>query len=792
MRRALDLATRAWSGGNFPLDLDRIEVGRVEMSVPPPQATMRAPPELETLAEIQEELQMAHIVAEPETDFVDEHEEMIPRAHIRRTFSMRSQQKRPTSHSWDQLKPTRRMSHGTDMSRPEFHEYVVEVDATMKKLLEQEDTDNDNQISITDDGPKSIQLELLNGHGKTGEVRGTYMLSNLLQELALAKEKGLQHVIISEAQLAENPINRLSRMIREMFWDNLTRRIDADGLGRILSDPKNRSSYNKQVLYVPAGEPEMIQYYRRVAEERPALRLQVEVLPETFTPEYVRDLNQRPGLLAIAMESRVDEKTGLVDMKGIPFVVPGARFNELYDWDSYFIALGLLEDGRVDLAKGAVDHFIFEIKHYGKIMNGNRTYYLLRSQPPFLTDFARRIYNYLMQESPEKAEEHKRWLHAALGAAIKEYHTVWMSEPRYDPGTGLSRYHPEGLGVPPETEASHFTSLLRPYANKYGCSVNEFTRMYNYQKVSEPELDEYFRHDRAVRESGHDTSYRVERRCANLVTIDLQSLLFKYEMDIAELIRDVFNDEFVLSEDFEMRAHAGIEQRRSLDAPLQSHEWFARAEFRREQVDNYLWNEGRSLYFDYDIVEKEQSVYESVTTFWAMWSGMASKDQAAKMTRNSLRKFEVTGGLVPGTEESRGPVSLSRPNRQWDYPYAWPPHQMLAWEGLKKYGYMDDARRLAYRWLFMMTSAFVDFNGVVPEKFDAVALSHLVNAEYGNQGLGFVYVPKEGFGWMNASFQVGLTYLDSHMRKAVAACHHPDAFFRPRRRSSFLKDRLRS
>jgi alpha,alpha-trehalase len=48
-----------------------------------------------------------------------------------------------------------------------------------------------------------------------------------------------------------------------------------------------------------------------------------------------------------------------------------------------------------------------------------------------------------------------------------------------------------------------------------------------------------------------------------------------------------------------------------------------------------------------------------------------------------------------------------------------------------------------------MTTAFVDFNGVVPEKFDAVKLSHLVDAEYGNQGIDFKMVPREGFGWMN-------------------------------------------
>ena len=710
----------------------------------------------------------------------------VPRLRdMQRSSSMWPQQTMPLVNPRNEQRPpnVRRWSSGVEslqkLGPRQFH---MEVQPTIQRLLEQEDTDGDNQISIADKGPKTITLETVDG--PSSEIRGTYMLASLLQELALAMDRGEQHLIVSEACLAENPIDKLSRMIRTMFWNNLTRRIDAEGLQKVLLDPNNRSAHREQILYVPAGEPEMIAYYRRVAEERPALRLNVEVLPKVCTPEYVRDLNQRPGLLAIAMEKVQDEKTGQIDLRGIPFVVPGARFNELYNWDSYFIALGLLEDGRLDLAKGPVDHFIFEIQHYHKIMNGNRTYYLLRSQPPFFTDFTRRVYERMLSDQPEHKAQHKAWLHRALCAAIKEYHMVWMSEPRFDPNTGLSRYHPEGLGVPPETEASHFTALLRPYAEKYQCSVNEFTRMYDNQEVQEPDLDEYFRHDRAVRESGHDTSYRVERKCADLATIDLQSLLFKYERDIGELIRDEFDDELELTDEFRLDTSHGAEAGRLVSKLQRSAEWFERAAFRKKQVDAYCWNEGKGLYYDYNLRKGEQSLYESVTSFWTMWSGMASPNQAARMMRLSLRKFEVTGGLVTGTEESRGPVSLSRPNRQWDYPYAWPPHQMLAWEGLKRYGYMDDARRLAYRWLYMITTAFVNFNGLVPEKFDAVALSHLVNAEYGNQGTQFAYVPREGFGWTNASFQVGLTYLSSHMRKAVAVCQHPDDYFANMRRSA--------
>ena len=73
-------------------------------------------------------------------------------------------------------------------------------------------------------------------------------------------------------------------------------------------------------------------------------------------------------------------------------MVPGGRFNEMYGWDSYFEALGLLEDGRLDLAQAMVEHFLYEIRHYGQILNANRSYYLTRSQPPFLTSMGLAVY----------------------------------------------------------------------------------------------------------------------------------------------------------------------------------------------------------------------------------------------------------------------------------------------------------------------------------------------------------------------------------------------------------------
>jgi alpha,alpha-trehalase len=560
------------------------------------------------------------------------------------------------------------------------------------------------------------------------------MLSNLLQELHLAKEYGHKTILLDEARLNENPVNRLSRLIKDSFWDALTRRIDGSVIEIAGRDPKDWTDDPRPRIYIPPGAPEQHAYYSKVAEDRPEVRLDVCWLPEVITPAAVRDMNNKPGLLAVAMEESIDPATGIKTLKGLPFVVPGGRFNELYGWDSYMESLGLIVNDKVHLAKAMVQNFCFCIQHYGKILNATRSYYLSRSQPPFLTDMALRVYEKIKHEDGALD-----FLRTAILAAIKEYHSVWMAKPRYDPITGLSRYRPEGMGVPPETESTHFTHILEPYAKKHGVSFEEFVEGYNAGRLVEPELDEYFMHDRAVRESGHDTSYRLEKVCANLATIDLNSLLYKYEKDIATCIRTFFGNHLKVPAEFVV-GNMKVGQIETSSA------WDRRARARKIAIDKYLWNEKKGMYFDYNTVTKEQHTYETATTFWAMWAGVATPRQAASLVEVALPKFEVRGGLVSGTEESRGKISIDRPNRQWDYPYGWAPQQMLAWTGLHRYGYQEEAERLAYKWLFMMTKAFVDYNGVVVEKYDVTSKvdPHRVDAEYGNQGLDFKGVAKEG------------------------------------------------
>lgn len=617
--------------------------------------------------------------------------------------------------------------------------FLVQVDATLESLKAQEDTDGNMQITIEDHGPKVLSLRTAASAGfNRFEIRGTYMLSNLLQELTLAKEYGRKQIILDEGRLNENPVDRLSRLIRDHFWEGLTRRIDASSIEIAAKDPKDWTEDPRPRIYVPVGAPEQYEYYKQVALDRPEIRLDVQLLPEKITPELIRDMNEKPGLLAVAVEEveEDDDKGGKKRaLRGLPFVVPGGRFNELYGWDSYMESLGLLVNDRVDLAKGMVLNFCFCIEHYGKILNATRSYYLGRSQPPFLTDMALRVYEKIKHEP-----DSKEFLRRSILAAIKEYHSVWTSEPRLDHSTGLSRYCPEGLGVPPETEASHFVHILKPYIEKHKMEFKEFVHAYNYGIIKEPELDEYFMHDRAVRESGHDTTYRFEGICANLVTIDLNSLLFKYETDIARTIRHMFGDKL------EMPAEFCKGTPYSPGEVLSSAAWDRRAKRRKLTMDKLMWDEKEGMFFDYDFVKRERCSYESCTTLWALWAGIASPQQAADIVKKGLPKFEAYGGILAGTEKSRGKVGLERPNRQWDYPYGWAPQQMLAWTGLLRYSFNEEAERLAYKWLFMITKAFVDFNGVVVEKYDVTRSvdPHRVDAEYGNQGLDFKGVAKEG------------------------------------------------
>ena len=620
--------------------------------------------------------------------------------------------------------------------------FNLNIEDTLEKLLHQEDTDGDKKITIEDKGPKSFVVQ--STEGSKYNVKGTYHLSNLLQELVIAKNEGRSTAAIELENIEEQPVNRISRMIRDYYWKGLTRTMDEQGITGLLHDTKNETLQSDKLrIYIPYQDNLALKYYQSLENKLPVEAIR---LPQNVTPEFVRSINDKPGILSL----KLDEKNNKI--KGVPFVVPGGRFNEMYGWDSYFESVGLMLDGKVELAKAMADNFQYEIEHYGKILNANRSYYLTRTQPPFYTSLITEVYQIIKD---------KKWLESHLKTAIKEYETVWMVEGKRLTRNGLNRYLAEGIGIPPECEEGHFDSIIKPYADKFKLSIPDYISKYKKGDIINSDLDDYFIHDRSVRESGHDTSYRIEGNCAHLNLVELNALLYKYELDFAEIIKKEFNDSFV-----------------SNSKSYNSAYWIEKAIDRKKLVDHYLWNEDHGMYFDYNIQSNQQSTFIAATTFTPLWAGMTSQQQALSLIKHALPALMEKGGIAGCSKKSLESTTGIGPARQWDYPNGWAPHQMMIWKGFIHYGFQKEAQELIYRWLYMITKNAVDYNGTIPEKYDVVAATHKVFAEYGNVGTDFEYITQEGFGWMNASYQYGLSLLDEQLIDKLNQLKNPDQLFK--------------
>ena len=481
------------------------------------------------------------------------------------------------------------------------------------------------------------------------------------------------------------------------------------------------------------------------------------------------------GTVHGALSLALDEKGGAV--RGVPYVVPGGRFNEMYGWDSHFIASGLIADEQLALVRGLIDNAVYEIEHYGATLNANRSYYLTRSQPPLIAATIRALW-----DASPPAERDPAWLARALGAAIREYDEIWSKPPRRssvcrgegDAQACLARYAGVGRGQPPEVEPGHFDWLWQQVGRSLEPSYRA-RELASRDLVGE--LDRAFEHDRCMRESGHDTTYRwfwdtphaggsarPENRCADMLTVDLNSLLYKFEVDVAYLLG-------------QLGAPAPA-PRSALDSRPPAAVWCARAQHRFELMKAHLWSARDGLFYDALLTPTGtvQTGYVSATTLYPLWAlgdsceGSAappfSRPEKSLLVTNALLELEAAGGLLASARASRERFSRE-PDRQWDYPNGWAPHQMIAWRGLDAQGFREDADRLTAAWLFMLASNAVDHNGIIPEKYDVVERTHAVFSEYGNVGADFDYIASEGFGWMNASFEVGLARLSPEGRRRL-------------------------
>jgi len=408
-----------------------------------------------------------------------------------------------------------------------------------------------------------------------------------------------------------------------------------------------------------------------------------------------------------------------------PYVVPGGRFNEMYGWDSYFTQVGLLRDGEVELAKNLIDNFLYQIEHYGKILNANRTYYLTRSQPPFLTQMILGVYKKTLDRG---------WLENTV-PAIEKYYRFWIEEPHLTRETGLSRYYDFGDGPAPEAIADERDKQGRTHYDR----VKEYYRThevkdYDVSKFYNKETDQltslFYKGDRSMRESGFDPSNRFGPLNADIIDYDpvcLNSLLHIMETEAAEIMK-------------------------LLGRNSEASKWLTRADERRDRVNRLMWDARDGLYYDYNFVEKRVRRYPFATTFYPLWAGIADREQAAKVVSN-LGLFEKPGGLLTSTNVS---------GSQWDAPFGWAPLQMIAVSGLRRYGYNNEADRLATNFLSLVLKEFIDHNTIV-EKYDVTARKSQIGA-----GLKFGYTSNEiGFGWTNAAFTEMYAELPEARKKDV-------------------------
>ena len=389
------------------------------------------------------------------------------------------------------------------------------------------------------------------------------------------------------------------------------------------------------------------------------------------------------------------ERSSLITLPK-PYVVPGGRFREIYYWDSYFTMLGLLKSNRTDLASKMLHNFAYLIDTVGYIPNGNRTYFLGRSQPPFFSLMVKIL-------SASNAKILTDYLHQ-----LEKEYTFWMlDEDQLEQGT-----------------AKHRVVKLQDGAvlNRYW-DENDSPRPESYKEDvelshhSSQKSNTLFRNLRAAAESGWDFSSRWFRNgegfasthTTEIIPVDLNSLLLHHEQTLSDAYRASGNQ---------------------TKAELFS----GKANRRKKAILKYCWNEASNFFFDYDFVLERQKKSLTLAGAFPLFISIATQQQAQKVANLLIQKFLKPGGLTTTLENS---------GQQWDAPNGWAPLQWVCYRGLKNYELDDAAEIIKEAWLNSNEKVF-GATGKMTEKYDVWN----ENAE----ASGGEYPNQDGFGWTNGVY----------------------------------------
>jgi alpha,alpha-trehalase len=483
----------------------------------------------------------------------------------------------------------------------------------------------------------------------------------------------------------------------DKIWGQLFKDVQ---LTRALGDNKTF------VDMVPQHSPQVIlsRYAQLKQKDSASIRsfvLSNFYMPATPEPKFTQGLSMQQHLNELwnTLTRTADKKLPHSSLLPLPksYIVPGGRFREIYYWDSYFTMLGLGVSNRYDLVESMLDNFKHLIDTYGHIPNGNRNYYLGRSQPPFYALMVELLAN-------QKGEAIYRKYYTALE---KEYN-FWMNgSEKLKPGQAFRRVVKLDDG---SILNRHFDDVNAPRQESYAEDVHTAEQYLLPDSMVYTNL-------RAGAESGWDFSSRwfadtlhlntIET--TNIIPVDLNALLYAYENILAKATSEMGN-----------KVKAG---------------WYKeQAEKRQKAVLRYCWNADLQFFFDYDFKEMATTDKWSAAGAMPLFTNLATPHHAMFVEQALRNRFLKDGGIV---------TTLYHTGQQWDAPNGWPPLQYIAVKGLMNYGYKDLPKTIATRWMAINEKVFAA-TGKMMEKYNVENIS-LISG-------GGEYPTQDGFGWTNGVY----------------------------------------
>lgn len=453
----------------------------------------------------------------------------------------------------------------------------------------------------------------------------------------------------------------------------------------------------KFVDMTPKKDPETILRLWKKLKDEPGFDLKQFVLnyfnvPEEFHQvmkierkkecrEHVKAL--WPGLFRRA-DKAISDLDSLLPLPH-PYVVREIRFREIYYWDSYFTAQGLRADGHESMILNMAENFKYLVETYGYVPNGNRVYYLSRSQPPFFAPLAEMVIHLYGDEK----------IGTFLPAVEKEY-DFWMKTERKTEHRAVEIVTEETDEEDEKTVKT--THRMNRYWDEYPKPRVESWNadMKAAKNLISKERTRLFRDIRAACESGWDFSSRWFGDGENLSTIDttnilpvdLNTLIWYMERKISKWNAKLGNDQ--KAREFELKAYQ-----------------------RKKSINKLMWSKSEGFFFDYHIVNHKKTPAWSLASVYPLYFELATKEQAIQIADHLEHKFLKRGGLV---------TTLHKSGHQWDAPNGWAHLHWLAVVGLKRYGFNDLSDEISRRWRSCNENVF-QRTGKMAEKYNVIDLN---------------------------------------------------------------------